>query len=432
MAQIKQFQFKKLFESCTILLLITVFLPKPALVTAQRTQLDDLLQPIYRSVRLLGLGITGYSGDDPRNVEKVRDMGKTQRSSIRTRSLLKFCDAENGPGKRSETRPTSVHRLRPGDIDIVGAMGDSLTAGNGIFASNLLHVTVENRGVSFAIGGQDNWRKYLTLPNILKEFNPNLYGYSLKDGLASDRSSRFNVAELGAMSRDTPYEANVLVKRMSRDPRVNMTTDWKLVTLLIGNNDFCTDVCFYPDPEVTVKLHEQNMLKTYRYLRDNVPRLMLNVIPAPNLRLLTRLRNLPQRCYSTLRFECPCLVGKNKAHLDRFEKIMKKWIAKDFEVANREEFNTETFTINVQPVAQISDFPKRSDGTTDYSFLSEDCFHLSQKGQAMCANGLWNNMFEKPGEKSLLNPVLFDRFMCPTEEHPYITTRVNTKADFQV
>lgn len=68
---------------------------------------------------------------------------------------------------------------------MIGAMGDSLTAGNGIFATNLLHVTVENRGVVWSIGGQYDWRKYLTLPNILKEFNPNLYGYAINNIMES-------------------------------------------------------------------------------------------------------------------------------------------------------------------------------------------------------------------------------------------------------
>lgn len=106
------------------------------------------------------------------------------------RSLLRFCDAKNGPGRRSEEPPTSVHRLRPGDIDIIGALGDSLTAGNGILANNILHVVQENRGVSWSIGGQGTWQQYLTIPNILKEFNPNLYGYALKDGLSTERSSK--------------------------------------------------------------------------------------------------------------------------------------------------------------------------------------------------------------------------------------------------
>ncbi|EDV96614.1 phospholipase B1, membrane-associated [Drosophila grimshawi] len=401
-------------------------------VTSQRTSLDEALRNVYRPLRLLGLAFTGRSGDDEANVQRVRNAGKTQKSNPRTRALLEFCDAENGPGRRSDERPTSVHRLRPGDIDIIGAMGDSLTAGNGVFATNLGHVTVENRGVVWSIGGQDNWRKYLTLPNILKEFNPNLYGYSLKDGLSTERSSRFNVAELAAMSRDMPYMAKVLVKRMQRDPNVNMTHDWKLITMFIGNNDFCTDICYYPQPELTVTWHKQNMLKTYRYLRDNVPRLLLNVVPAPNLRFLTKLSGLPSICQRTLSFECPCLIGKAKQHLDYYEPIMKRWIAQDYEIVNRTEFNTETFTINVQPFSQFDDFPRTRSGKTDTRFFSEDCFHLSQRGHASAANAIWNNMLEMPDKKSGFNSHLFEKFNCPTEERPFFLTRENIRDDFVI
>lgn len=108
-----------------------------------------------------------------------------------------FCDV-NGPGARSKVPPKSVHMLRPGDIDVIGAMGDSLTAGNGVFALDVLQVLLEGRGASWSIGGQRTWRNFLTLPNMLKEFNPNLYGYSIADqGTAAERSSRFNVAEPG-------------------------------------------------------------------------------------------------------------------------------------------------------------------------------------------------------------------------------------------
>jgi hypothetical protein len=88
--------------------------------------------------------------------------------------------------------------LRPGDIDIVGAIGDSLTAGSGALALDVLQVLLEGRGVSWAIGGQGSWRQFLTIPNILKEFNPNLYGYSIGEQSSSyQKSSRFNVAEPG-------------------------------------------------------------------------------------------------------------------------------------------------------------------------------------------------------------------------------------------
>lgn len=100
-----------------------------------------------------------------------------------------FCDPA-GPGARSAIVPRSVHQLRPGDIDVVGAIGDSLTAGNGALATNILQVMIENKGVSWSIGGQATWRKFLTLPNMLKVFNPRLYGYSMTDGLSTEKSAR--------------------------------------------------------------------------------------------------------------------------------------------------------------------------------------------------------------------------------------------------
>lgn len=53
---------------------------------------------------------------------------------------------------RSAERPSSVHNLRPGDIDVVAALGDSLTAGNGALALTTQHVMVENRGLAALIG----------------------------------------------------------------------------------------------------------------------------------------------------------------------------------------------------------------------------------------------------------------------------------------
>lgn len=46
----------------------------------------------------------------------------------------------------SSSVPTSVHRLRPSDIKVIGAIGDSLTAANGAKASLLTAVLTEYRG----------------------------------------------------------------------------------------------------------------------------------------------------------------------------------------------------------------------------------------------------------------------------------------------
>ena len=83
-------------------------------------------------------------------------------------------------------------------------------------------------GVSFSIGGEKTWREYLTIPNILKEYNPNLYGYSESTGLSIHKSSKLNVAELGSMSRDMPHMTKVLIQRMHADKKVDFENHWKV------------------------------------------------------------------------------------------------------------------------------------------------------------------------------------------------------------
>jgi len=60
--------------------------------------------------------------------------------------------------------------LKPGDIDVIGSLGDSLIAGNGALEEFAVGTFIEARGVSWCIGGQGNWRQFLTLPNILKVY----------------------------------------------------------------------------------------------------------------------------------------------------------------------------------------------------------------------------------------------------------------------
>jgi len=53
---------------------------------------------------------------------------------------------------RSPSLPTSVHELRPGDIDVVAALGDSLIAGNGALEEYAAGTFFEHRGVSWCAG----------------------------------------------------------------------------------------------------------------------------------------------------------------------------------------------------------------------------------------------------------------------------------------
>lgn len=55
-----------------------------------------------------------------------------------------------------------------GDIDVIAALGDSLTAASGASSVRVTDLVIENRGLSWSIGGQWSFKNSTTLPNILK------------------------------------------------------------------------------------------------------------------------------------------------------------------------------------------------------------------------------------------------------------------------
>lgn len=55
-----------------------------------------------------------------------------------------------------------------GDIDVIAALGDSLTAASGASSVRVTDLVIENRGLSWSIGGQWSFNNSTTLPNILK------------------------------------------------------------------------------------------------------------------------------------------------------------------------------------------------------------------------------------------------------------------------
>lgn len=97
-------------------------------------------------------------------------------------------------------RPLSVHKLRPGDIDVIAAMGDSLTAGFGLTATNLFDVIIEERGKVFSIG------KMISLLLFAVYFIYNLY-YILIRNINKNNY----LTHLGNMSAAAVYHFNVIL-----------------------------------------------------------------------------------------------------------------------------------------------------------------------------------------------------------------------------
>jgi hypothetical protein len=107
--------------------------------------------------------------------------------------------------------------------------------------------------------------------------------------------------------------------------------------------------------------------------------------------------------------------------------IVDKWTETLIEVANRDEFNSDNFTINIQPFSRHVKIPLTESGS-DFSYMSFDCFHLSQKAYALATNALWNNMLTKDGNKSETWDVENAyKFLCPTNDFPYLATRENSR-----
>ena len=56
--------------------------------------------------------------------------------------------------------------------------GDSITAAFGVGADTLAGALINNRGFSWSIGGNETLNTSLTLPNIFKNFNEDVTGWS--------------------------------------------------------------------------------------------------------------------------------------------------------------------------------------------------------------------------------------------------------------
>lgn len=84
------------------------------------------------------------------------------------------------------------------------------------------------------------------------------------------------------MASDTVHQARNLVKRMRSDSNVNMKNHWKLVTYMIGGNDFCLDICYYDNQDKVLEKARADLILALRILRENLPRTMVNVVLPPD------------------------------------------------------------------------------------------------------------------------------------------------------
>ncbi|KAM3594481.1 uncharacterized protein V6R79_008609 [Siganus canaliculatus] len=325
----------------------------------------------------------------------------------------------------SDTVPTSVHKLRPGDIKVVGAVGDSLTAGFGAKATNILELRTESRGVSWSIGGDETLETVTTLPNILRKFNPDITGMSTGQG--NTLKAGFNMAVSGAKVADIPGQVRRLIDAMKN--QTDFQNDWKLVTLFIGGNDLC-QYC-YNRESLSPKNYSYHMMTSLDMLYAEVPRVLVNVLEILEIEGLRKITSDSLGCSVIKDFICECIVAppENSPELTEMKRINRDLQDETEKLVYSGRYDDkEDFAVVLQPFFRNTIVPLTADGLPDDTYFSVDCFHFSQQGQADMAAGIWNNMLEPVGSKTTFNDFTKGRnnLQCPTQDHPYIFTKVNS------
>nr|XP_009674588.1 PREDICTED: phospholipase B1, membrane-associated [Struthio camelus australis] len=269
----------------------------------------------------------------------------------------------------SSPSATSVHALKPADVKIIAALGDSLTAGTGIASDNLMDLSTEYRGLSWSIGGDASLENVTTLPNIFREFNAKIVGYSTGTGSVNESDAFLNQAVPGAEAEQLPDQARTLLRLMKTDPRIDFSADWKIITVHIGGNDLC-NYCKDPDHYSAI--------------------------------------NFTRRIQETLDILHEQFGIQRLVESGRYD-------------------TRENFTVVVQSFLQNPKIPLHQDGHPDISYFAPDCFHPSQKGHSQLARALWNAMFQPVGQKD----DSFDftaniTLSCPTQNIPFLGTYKNS------
>ncbi|XP_052809359.1 phospholipase B1, membrane-associated-like [Mya arenaria] len=328
--------------------------------------------------------------------------------------------------QKSSTPPTSVNDLRPEDITIVAALGDSLTAGNGILGTNILDCMKEYRGRSWSIGGDESFQKGVqTLPNILKLFKREgkyLQGASL--GLCDTSNlgcSIFNVAVAGQTSQELPAQATELVTRLkSTYFGVDYLNEWKIITLFIGGNDlceYCHDTNKYSPDSYIAKINE-----TLKILYDNVPKAFVNLVEIFDI---TPLAGVSQGFFCNLVTDMVCDCAKNNNNHDMLSIISKLYQTKTQNLISTGIYNDKSdFAVTLQPFFRDTTPVKTTTGAYDLNYFAPDCFHFSELGTYAAGKSLWNNMIEPIGMKQTSWHLDGD-FECPPNTGPVFKTNRN-------
>lgn len=280
------------------------------------------------------------------------------------------------------------------------------------------------------LGGDASLPYVTTLPNILRQYNPDLYGFSNGTtppyGFIDLPNTRLNVARSGAGTIEMLQQAQDLVRKIRESDSIDFDNDWKLVTLYVGSNDICKDSCAggtMVGPESWL----QNISSGLDYLQNNLPRTFVNLVQIIHLTdYHTQLNNtsVGPICRNFIsQIGCPCGIFGQSSLGDQFEQLLIDYRQGLQELVDTYE-DSDTFTVVLQPYQTELLFQP---GDAILAVAAADCLHLNPIGNQQLAIGLWNNMLERVGEKMSRTTIPIININCPTEQQPFLFTAQNSR-----
>jgi len=259
----------------------------------------------------------------------------------------------------------------------------------------------------------------LTVPNLLRVYNPSLTGYSTGTGGPTSSGAHFNQAVSGAIASDMRAQAVTLHGMMAKDS--NFKNTYKLITIFIGGNDLC-DACNNWDTYSAAN-YEIRMRDALDYMLTNFPNTIVNLVPVIDVTELYQLRS--GLCTLLHAFECKC--GTSDANTRKqVSELQRQYVDAAQRIANDPKYTSDNFTVVLQPFMNKTYVPQINGGP-DMSFFALDCFHLSEKGHQAATVQLWNNMMEKIGSKVTFWDGPGDSIHCPKPTDLIWTSRNSVK-----
>ncbi|CEG71333.1 hypothetical protein RMATCC62417_07082 [Rhizopus microsporus] len=354
-------------------------------------------------------------------------------------SALSFPDISQCPPLPQRSPPESVHDLRPDDIKVIAAMGDSITAGLAAINVKTEYVSpeqfVEFRGKGFIMGGDPDSN---SIANYIKHYNQDLVGASVGSNKARYCKKTFfcfepyhnypvdqlNAAQTGSTSSGLGDQVQYLLKYIG--PNTPLAHEWKMIHLYIG----CNDISAHCLPGMTPVNYGRNVYNNLKTLISNVDKAFINILSVQHFNELIQIppkhpgyvKQFADKNINVHDHECMCCsnggLERMGKQVDMYNEQLKEVVAR----LNRELAGTiieDLLGIKRQKdVAVVYQPLDTYSATVPVDSISNlDGFHPNIKTYKFASRLLWRQLFTKKQDKVLISQ--FDENMpvyCPTAE----------------